>query len=484
MGALVSKPSDIFRELRPTLSLAFPIIIGQVSQMLMGITDSVMIGRVGVVPLAASSFASAVFGVAYIMGIGLLLPVAVLVARAHGQQQPRECAEYLRHGMGLGVATGVVGAGAMLALVPWFPYFGQPAEVVTEVGPYFRVIALSLVPTLMYQVLRQFSEAMGHPWSAMVVLLLCVGLNAFLNWVLIWGHLGAPALGLEGAGWATLISRCVAVAALWVWLHHYKDVQAAWPASASSGEPADASASVPLRRDESARQARQVANSSWLAKFDRPRLREMMSLGVPACGQLLFEAGAFTAAALMMGWLGTVPLAAHQVAINCASATFMVPLGLALATSVRIGKTVGEGRREALRPIGYGAIGAGVAFMAVAAVNFAIFGFWLARAFTPEQEVVLLAAQLLVIAAIFQMFDGAQVIGAAALRGLTDVKVPTVITFVAYWVIALPAGYLLAFRTRLGPWGVWAGLAVGLACAAVLLAWRFRHKTARIAPAS
>jgi multidrug resistance protein, MATE family len=144
---------------------------------------------------------------------------------------------------------------------------------------------------------------------------------------------------------------------------------------------------------------------------------------------------------------------------------------------VRIGKVVGEERQDLLRPIGYGALGAGVAFMAVTAAGFAIFGFWLARAFTPEREVVVLAAQLLVIAAVFQMFDGAQVIGAAALRGLTDVKVPTVITFVAYWVLALPAGYLLAFHTPLGPWGVWAGLAIGLACAAVLLAWRFHRKT-------
>jgi MATE family multidrug resistance protein len=447
MAGLVSKNADIFKELRPTVALALPIVIGQVSQMLMGITDSVMIGRVGVVPLAASSFAGAVFGMFYIAGIGLLLPVSVLIARAHGQKQPAECAAYLRHGGWLALATGIAGAALMLGLSLGLEHFGQPPEVVAEVGPYFRVIALSLVPTLLYQALRQYSEAMGHPYSGMVVLLVCVGLNAFLNWVLIWGHLGAPALGLEGAGWATLIARAAAVVILWLWLHHYQDLKDSWP-------------------------------SRWRGALEGKRLREMLGLGVPACGQLLFEAGAFSAAALMMGWLGTVPLAAHQVAINCASATFMVPLGLALATSVRIGKTVGEGRHAALRPIGYGAIGAGVVFMGVAAVNFAIFGVWLARAFTPEGEVVFLAARLLVVAAVFQMFDGAQVIGAAALRGLTDVKLPTVITFIAYWVIALPGGYLLAFHTPLGPLGVWAGLAGGLAFAAVLLAWRFHRKTA------
>lgn len=436
----------VLKELRPTLTLAFPIVIGQVSQMLMGITDSVMIGRVGVVPLAAASFTTAVFNIFYIVGIGLLLPVAVLVARAHGARQPAECAQYLRHGQWVGGGAGVVGAALMLLLSLRLDWFGQPGEVVAEVGSYFRVIALSLVPVLMYQVLRQFSEAMGHPWSPMVLLLLGVALNVFLNWVLIWGHLGFPALGLEGAGWATLISRTVAVVALWAWLHHFRDVQAAWPAR-------------------------------WWGALERVRLREMFALGVPAAGQLLFEGGAFAAAALMMGWLGTVPLAAHQIAINCASFTFMFPLGVALATSIRIGRAVGEGRREVLRPIGFGAIGAGIAFMALAAVVFAFGGWWLARGFTPELTVVALAAQLLVVAGIFQAADGAQVIGAAALRGLTDVKVPTVITFVAYWVIALPGGYLLAFRTPLGPLGIWSGLAGGLAFAAVLLAWRFHGMT-------
>ena len=442
----VIKFSELRRELRPTLALAFPVIVSQMSQMLMGITDSVMIGRVGVVSLAAASFTSAVFGLFYIVGIGLLLPVAVLVARAHGGQRPADCAEYLRHGMWVGLGAGALEAALMAALAYRLSWFGQPPEVIAEVGPFFLLIAASLVPVLLYQVLRQYSEAMGHPWSAMVVLLLGVGLNAFLNWVFIWGHLGAPALGLLGSGCATLISRVAAVGVLWIWLHHFRDLQAAWPAR-------------------------------WRGALDPLRLREMFSLGIPAAGQLMFEAGAFTAAALMMGWLGTVPLAAHQIAINCASFTFMVPLGLALATSMRIGKCVGEGRREALRPIGFGSLGAGVAFMAAAAVVFILAGDWFARGFTPEPVVVALAARLLVVASVFQMFDGAQVIGAAALRGLTDVKVPTVITFVAYWVIALPGGYLLAFKLGAGLVGVWAGLAAGLGFAALLLGWRFHHKT-------
>jgi MATE family multidrug resistance protein len=203
----------------------------------------------------------------------------------------------------------------------------------------------------------------------------------------------------------------------------------------------------------------------------------MLGIGLPAAGQLLFEVGAFAAAALMMGWIGTVPLAAHQIALSCAGFTFMFPLGISIAVAVRISRAVGEGRREALRPIGFGALGAGALMMLGFALLFALMGRWLAAGFTPEADVVSLAARLLVVAAIFQIFDGGQVIGAAALRGLADVRVPMGITFVAYWVIALPLAYLLGVRGGYGAVGIWWALAAGLASAALLLGWRFYHKT-------
>ncbi len=462
--------SSLLKELRPTLALAFPIIIGQVSQMLMGITDSVMIGRVGKVPLAASAFAHSLWVLVFIIGIGLLMSVSVLVARAHGAGRTRECGEYLRHGMVIALVVGVLGALAMGALSPWLDRFGQPAEVVAEVNPYFLIMAVSLVPTMVFQVLRQFSESVGHPWAPMGILLGGVGLNVFLNWLLIYGHWGCPALGLEGAGWATLTSRTIAAAAVWWWLGRKPDVRCEWPAF------------VPPSGGTPARQASRAgtALNIWFGRLSVARFREMAGIGVPAAGQLLFEAGAFVSAALMMGWLGTVPLAAHQIAISCASFTFMFPLGIGLAASIRVGRAVGEGRREALRAIGFGSLTAGVTVMTAFALLFALAGRLIAAGFTPEVEVVALAARLLVVAAIFQLFDGGQVIGAGALRGLADVKVPTVLTFIAYWMIALPGGYWLAFRSPLGPVGVWAGLAGGLACAAVLLAWRFHRLTASV----
>lgn len=440
-----------FTEVRRTLALACPIIVGQLSQMLMGITDSVMIGHLGKVPLAASAFANCLFTVAFISGIGVLMSVSVLVARAHGAGHPRACAEYLRHGMLLGGLMAAAGALLIFAATFCLDGFGQPAEVVRAVEPYVEIIGISLVPTLVFQVLRQFSEAVGHPWGPMAILLGSVLLNVLLNWVLIYGHWGAPALGLAGAGWATLAARLVAVAGLWIWLRRRREVRAEWPA--------------------------RQANPRWLAPVDGARLREMLGIGVPAAGQLLFEAGAFASAALMMGWIGTVALAAHQIALSCAACTFMVPLGLSIATSVRIGRAVGEGRTAALRRIGFGSLATGAAFAACSTLVFALAGPWIVSGFTSEPEVADLAARLLIVAAVFQIVDGGQAIGAGALRGLADVKVPTAITFVAYWLVALPTGYWLGVR-GIGPLGVWIGLAVGLALAAGLLARRFYVKTA------
>jgi len=324
--------------------------------------------------------------------------------------------------------------------------------VIAAVEPYLQIVALSLVPAMLFQVFRQFSEAIGHPWGPMVILLSAVALNVLLNWILIYGHWGAPALGLEGAGWATLIARIAAVVGLWLWLRTRPAVRAEWPAT--------------------------DGNAPWFAPVSRRHLAAMCSLGIPVAGQLLFEAGAFSMAALMMGWIGTVALAAHQIALNCAACVFMVPLGLSIATSVRIGRAAGENKTAALRPIGFGSFGAGIVFALLFTLLFALAGKYIVAGFTHEIEVVELAAKLLVIAAVFQVFDGGQVIAAGALRGLTDVKMPTVITFTAYWIIALPTGYFFGVR-GIGPMGVWLGLAAGLAFAAVLLARRFYVKTAQ-----
>lgn len=441
------------REIRPTLTLAAPIVVGQLSQMLMGATDSVMIGHAGTVPLAASSFGTNVFSIFYVLGIGLMIPVAIFVSRARGGGQPREAAEYLRHGVALAVVFGTLETVLMAGLSLELDRFGQPPEVMAIVPPYFLLMAASLTPVLLYLVLREFAEAMGHPWAPMFIMLASVGLNAGLNWVFIYGHLGVPALGLTGAGIATLLSRIIGLLVIFFWLRRDPKVREAWP-------------------------------HRWLGRYSPARFREMLHVGLPAAGMLLFEVSAFACSSIMNGWLGSVPLAAHQIAISTASLSFMVPLGLAMANGMRVSHAVGAGEHARLRPIAFSTLALALAAMSAFALAFALGGRAIASWFVHDAAVIALAAQLLVVAAFFQLFDGTQVIAASSLRAITDVKVPAVITLVAYWVIALPLGYAIGVRGPLGAVGIWVGIASGLAFAAVFLTVRFVRRTRRLGGAA
>jgi len=443
----MSRLESYLRELRPTLALAVPIVVGQVSQMLMGVTDSVMIGHAGTVPLAASAFGGNVFTVFYVVGIGLTIPVGIFVSRAHGAGRREECGEYLRHGLALALLFGVVETLVIAGLVARLAWFGQPPEVLAIVPPFFLLIGGSITPILVYLVLKQFAEAMGRPWVPMFIMLGGVGLNAALNWVFIYGHLGVPALGLTGAGISTLTSRALGALVIFFWLRNDPKLHAGWP-----------------RR--------------WCGDWSRARFTEMLKIGLPAAGMLLFESSAFACSSVMIGWLGAVPLAAHQIAITCASLAFMFPLGLSMAAGMRVSRAVGAGELAKRRPIAVGALGLGGGLTGIFALGFGFGGRTIAAWFVADTAVIGVATQLLVVAALFQVFDGVQVTAAACLRGMSDVKVPTAITFTAYWVIALPLGYGLGVG---GPWGavgMWIGIATGLAFAAVFLGGRLARKTA------
>ena len=301
-----------------------------------------------------------------------MLPVSIFVARARGAQQPAEAAEYLRHGIMAAMVCGALETLAMLAVGTQLERFDQPPEVLAIVKPFYLLFAASITPVLIYLVLRQFAEAMGHPWAPMFIMLGGVGLNALLNWVFIYGNLGLPALGLTGAGISTLVSRTLGALVIFAWLRRDPAVRAAWP-----------------RR--------------WFGGYSIARIKEMVSIGAPASGMLLFESTAFAFSGIMIGWLGAVPLAAHQIAITCASLAFMVPLGLSIAAGMRVSHAVGAGERARLRPIAFGTIGLGIAVMAVFAVSFGLGGRMIAGWFVRDRAVIVLAAQLLVVAAIFQL---------------------------------------------------------------------------------
>ena len=437
--------SAIRRELGPTLALALPITVGQVSQMLIGFTDTAFIGRLGAIPLAAAAFTQGLFGVFYVVCVGLLAGPGVFASRDHGAGDEAGCASWLSHGRVLALVVALSAFGILALASTQFDRLGQPPEVMAIVRPFFLLIAASIVPALIFQVQRQFAESVGRAWGPMIIIVLDVGLNAFCNWVLVFGHLGVPALGLIGSGVATLSARVFAVLAIALWLRFSRHFSA-------------------------------LRNVSW-SGWEGARFASLLRLGVPSGVMLLFETGAFGASALMMGWLGAVPLAAHQLALSCAALTFMVPLGLSLAVSMRISRAHGEGRTAAARAIGVGALLAGLFVMLSFAAIYTFAGDLIADTLTSSREVSTLASELLLVAAVFQVVDGAQVIGVGALRGLTDVRVPAALTFGAYWLLALPVGYWLAFHTQLGPRGLWVGLAVGLAAAAISLVARFLQKT-------
>ncbi len=444
--------SAILAENRKTLALAAPIIAGQLGQMLMGWADTLMVGRLGVTALAACAFANTILAVALVFGFGVMSSVTVRASQAFGGN--RGTSGVYRAGLALGGALGVFLCAAIFSLIPVLPALGQPREVNQAVIGFLVLTGISVVPVMLFTGAKDFAEALAHPWPPFWIVLGGVALNVALNFVFIFGHLGAPVLGLTGAGLATLVARVASLAGLLVWIH------------------------------------RSTFIHPHLARFAGERslvreVRDLLRIGLPAGGQYLAEVGAFATASLMMGWIGVDALAAHQIAITCAATTFMVPLGLGMAVAVRVGQAFGAGNLALVRPITFGGIAMALTVMAGTALGFTIFSRPLAGLFVTDPAVLPLAASLLVIAGIFQIVDGTQIVALNALRGLADVHVPMGLGVVSYWVVALPVAYGLAFHTTAGPAGIWAGLASGLLVASLALTCRFGWKSssARLAAA-
>jgi MATE family multidrug resistance protein len=425
-----------------TLQLSFPIMLGQVGSVLMGITDTLMLGNVGKEAVAASGVANQIYFLFTVLGMGTIAAMAPMIATSKGAQNDKECGEILRTGIELGFLISVVLCLIMILIGENFEWFQQPAAITALVKPYLRILTISTIPFMLFLALKQFSDGLSLTKPAMVITLIAVIINIALNWLLIYGNWSLPALDIKGAAIATLISRILMALMLVVYVFRHKAYSAFMP---------------PL-----------ISTFNTL-----PLIVKILKVGLPGGLQLFFEVGAFAGAALLVGWIGTDELAAHQIVLGLAALTYMMSAGISVSGSIRVGHAFGEGNKAMIKQMGSSALFLVAIFMLFSCLIFIFLNEELIGLFIHDEKVVYTAASVLIIAGLFQFSDGLQVVALGILRGIEDVNVPTIITLLAYWAIGLPVGYLLGFVLDMGIRGVWFGLLAGLTTSAVLLTFRF-----------
>ncbi len=432
-------------EYKKTLALALPVILAQAGQVFVQIADNVMVGRLGATQLAAAAFGGAIFWNGMVLGIGVSFGLTPIIGQLFVKRGTRrDSAHFFQNSLLLNLLVGVA-----LALVLWgisraFPYMGQEEGVIELATPYYSYLLLSIVPFMLFNAFRQFFEGLGNTRMAMWITLSANVLNIILNYAFIYGHFGAPAMGVAGAGLATFVSRALMPVAFWIYML-YKNSYRRYFAF--------------FRRDH----------------FSLARVMALGKMGFPIAMQMLMEVTAFSLTAIMMGWFGAVPLAASQITLQMVTMSFLTVGGIASAVTIRISHEAGRGDLRAVRRVSTSAYHLTIAYMALMGGIFVIFRHWIAAAFTPDPAVIALAAQLLIVGAIFEISDGLQAVTLGMLRGIKDVRGPMVVAFFAYIAINLPVAYLLAFPLGLGPVGLWAGFVFGLTTAAVLFIRRYRR---------
>lgn len=439
--------TTIRAEIRSTLHLGWPIILGNLTQMSLGIIDSAMVGSIHSSQLAASSFVNNIITVPLILGMGLSMAISPLVATAQGAGDYDRPLRILFNGLLLCMAIIGVLAVVIHASADVVYHLGQD-PIVAELGrPYLIWMGWSMVPMVQFMAMKQFADGLGLTRWAMYLSALALPINTGLNYLFIFGHWGIPRYELMGAGIATFITRALLVV-LMIWvIAHGKQF-------------------APYRQH--LRQQLEV-------RVDR--LRDLIRLGIPSSMQYGMEAGAFAVSGIMAGWLGFQQQAAHQIALNLAAFTFMVSLGISAAGSIRVAYAHGSQEWPRVRQIGVTAIGMAVVYGMGCALLFISGRHILPLIFNTEPVVVGFAANLLILAGIFQISDSVQAVGVGLLRGLQDVKKPTFFVALAYWGIGIPAGYALAFIAGWAVNGLWVGLLLGLSASALLLSARFRRLT-------
>ncbi len=440
--AFADQPGAWRRELSHVLHLAWPLVLANVGWMAMGIVDTMMVGRLSAEAIGAVSLGGILFGTVAFFGVGLLAGLETLVPQAFGAGNFEDCDHSLCNAIFLSALLSACLMLLVWLLVPFLPRIGTSPSVLQQAIPYMNALNWGLWPTLVFFAFRSYLQGMNQVRPIMFTLVTANLVNAGGNWVLIYGHWGFPAMGAEGSGWSTTVARVYMAGVLAVYALYYNRRHGL--------------GRLEIRFD-----------------VDAARLRRLLELGLPVGLQITLEVGVFAVATALIARLSPVALAAHQIALNLASLTFMVPLGVGSAAAVRVGQALGRGDVHGAARSGWAALALGAAFMASAALAFLLFPRALARAFTPEEPVINTAASLLMVAAFFQLFDGLQVVATGALRGAGDTRTPMVCHLCGYWILGLPLGYLLGFRLKLGAAGLWMGLCLALILigSVLLLAW-------------
>lgn len=426
------------------LKVAFPVMITQAGQVLVQLADNIMVGHLGAAQLAGVSFANAIIMIGLVFAIGFAQGVTPVVGQHFGKGDGRAVAVALSNSAALNAIMAVVLTCIMLTVGAFMGRMGQDPEVLGYARQYYFIIVSGFIPMIAFFNVRFFSEGIGNTRNEMWITIGTNILNIFLNWVLIYGKLGAPALGVAGAAWSTLISRILGAIVFLIILFRVEEYR------------------------------KFVRLTPRHAVHLREMLRQL-KLSLPISLQNLLEVTAFSFAAIMVGWMGKYQLAAHQIAQNLSSLSFMIATGIGAAATIRVSHQFGAGRREDAYHAGIAAVHMAVAIM----VGFGILFISLHRVipfiYTEDPAVIPIAGRLIIILALYQVFDAVQLASRSSLLGLKDINIPTVFSGISYYIICLPSAYLLGFTFGLGPDGVWIGLLLGLAVAALLFNVRFRR---------
>ncbi|MEL7145157.1 MAG: MATE family efflux transporter [Bacteroidota bacterium] len=437
------------RHLRETVTLATPVVLSQLGHITVAVADSAMVGVTGTVPLAAAAFAGSTFYAVMLFGIGISYALTPLTSKAIVNNDIPRLGALLKNAILLYGVAGFALAGLLYAISLSYHHMGQDSEVASEAIPYLQLLAVSLIPVMFYQIFRQFLEGLSKTRQAMIISLAANLLNIALNYVLIFGKYGFPEMGLVGAGIATVIARVVAAILLAAYVMKGRVYQLFV-------------------------KAMQTTKLKWAV------VKELLSLGLPSGLQLVFEVTAFGVSAIMVGWISKTALAAHQIALNVSAVTYMIYTGISAGAAIRVGTFFGKGDHPNQRSAGIASFTLVTISVIICGVLFILLKELLPTFYSKDLAVTGMASSIFVIVAFYQFGDGLQVVGLGALRGLTDVRVPTIVTLITYWPVALGGGYLMAFNFGLGVHGVWWGLMIGLTLAGFLHAGRFlwitRHR--------